>query len=291
MVDVVITLPSTVETLQYRFGRAIPTISQARNPRKKAKASTMAFILPCFLYPTNVKLSRERNTLQTLTLRAILLRKRVDLSTPKCLCARPVPNNPSTKMPQKTTNQWFIPNSPLMIIPIILDSIEPFQRCQMLTQLKGQQGGEVQPSSLLTNVYRPEAICHLLTFALNTVSIISNRYWWDSSHVLTPHLNPVSEGWWVVALRGEDASSHTDAQIATFVAPQINPFACLTTEPEWLLFTGLTNVALFVIRPLSSRWWSTKAAFWPHIQKPFYFYLTLFQMFQTLNTRTKKLLT
>ena len=186
MVDVVITLPSTVETFQFRFGRAIPTISQATKPNKKAKASTIAFILPCFFCPNRRVIRGEKFLIQTLTLRAIFLRKRVDLLAPKSQCAGPIPTNPWAEMLQKPTNQWFIPNSPLMIFPIVLNSIEPFQRLQMFTQLKGQQGGEVQPSSLLTNVYRLCAICHLLTFALNTKPIISNRYWWDSSHIFAP---------------------------------------------------------------------------------------------------------
>lgn len=235
MVDVVITLPSTVETFQYRFGRATPTISQARNPRKKAKASTIAFIFPCFFRPNPCRvIQREKHFIQTLTLQDIFLHKRVDLLAPKSQCARPIPTSPRAKILQKTTNQWLIPNSPLMISPIILNSIEPFQRLQMFTQLKGQQRGEVQPSSLLTNVYRLQAICHLLTSALNTVSIISNRYWWDSSQVLAPHftLCPWDDGRVRGTEGGEGASPHTNPQTTRVAAPQINLFAFLTAEPK-----------------------------------------------------------
>lgn len=205
MVDVVITLPSTDETFQYRFGKAIPTISQPRNPKKKAKASTIAFIFPFFLLsnPSRV-IQREKHFIQALTLQAIFLHKRVDLFAPKSQCAGQVPTNPWPKILKKTTNKWLIPNSPLMMSPIILNSIEPFQRLQMFTQQRGQQRGEVKPSNLLTNVYRLKAICHLLTFSLNTVSIRSKRYWWFSSHVLAPHFTLYSrhdgkvcgiEGW------------------------------------------------------------------------------------------------
>lgn len=125
-----------------------------------------------------------------------------------------------------------------MISPILLNSIEPFQRLQMFTQLKWQQRGEVQPCNLLTNVYRLQAICHLLTLALNTVSIIWNRYWWDSAQAphFTPRLRDDKKG-----VRG--ASPHTDPRMDRLNVPQIK-FVCPTNNPRRLVFISLTNSSL-----------------------------------------------
>lgn len=111
MVDVVITFPSTEETFQYRLGRATPTISQARNPRKKAKASTMAFIFPCFFCLTRVELSKVRYTQIQFKrwLSNLSPHKRVDLLSPMFQCARPFPTNAHAEMLKKTANQWLIP--------------------------------------------------------------------------------------------------------------------------------------------------------------------------------------
>lgn len=49
IVDVVITLPSTVDTRQNLFGRATPTMTQPQKPRKTANASTIVSIASYFL--------------------------------------------------------------------------------------------------------------------------------------------------------------------------------------------------------------------------------------------------
>lgn len=196
MVDVVITLPSTVETLQYRLGRATPTISQPRKPRKKAKASTIAFIFPCFFSPTRVELSKDRNTLFKCWLSKLSSCPNVRFCWPHSLSVPDqFPATPELRCYRKLQiNDWF--QIAHLWFPLLFSSLlNLFKGSKCLPNLKGNR--EVK-SSLQIGLLTSIDLMLFVTFwhfLLNTMSIISKCYWWGFKSRFGLSLHPVSRGW------------------------------------------------------------------------------------------------